>query len=69
MAATPTAPIATADRALPAQQTQPVVPPIRLTNYLMRHGEYASGLGRQSIHSIVVGQDESPERPDAERWE
>lgn len=47
---------------------QPGVPPIRLTNYLMRHGEYASGLGRQSIHSIVVGQDESPESPDAEPW-
>jgi len=32
--------------------------PIRLTNYLVRHGEYAIGIGRTSIHSNVVsGQD------------
>ena len=32
--------------------------PIRLTNYLDRHGEYAFGIGRTSIHSSVVsGQD------------
>jgi hypothetical protein len=32
--------------------------PIRLTNYLVRHGEYAIGIGRTSIHSSVVsGQD------------
>jgi hypothetical protein len=32
--------------------------PIRLTNYLVRHGEYAFGIGRTSIHSSVVsGQD------------
>jgi negative regulator of sigma E activity len=32
--------------------------PILLTNYLVRHGEYAVGLGRTSIHSSVVsGQD------------
>ena len=29
--------------------------PIRLTNYLVNHGEYASGLGRKSIHSDIVG--------------
>lgn len=29
--------------------------PIRLTNYLVRHGEYASGLSRTSVHSNVVG--------------
>lgn len=27
---------------------------IRLTNYLMHHGEYASNLGRTSVHSNVV---------------
>ena len=29
--------------------------PIRLTNYLMHHGEYASGLTRTSVNSNVVG--------------
>jgi negative regulator of sigma E activity len=29
--------------------------PIRLTNYLVHHGEYASGLGRTYIHSAVAG--------------
>lgn len=29
--------------------------PIRLTNYLVHHGEYASSLGRKSIHSDIVG--------------
>ncbi len=28
--------------------------PIRLTNYLITHGEYASGLGRTSIHADVI---------------
>lgn len=32
-----------------------VTPPHRLTNYLVRHGEYASGLSRTSVHSNVVG--------------
>ena len=31
------------------------VAPIRLTNYLMHHGEYASGLTRTSVNSNVVG--------------
>jgi negative regulator of sigma E activity len=31
-----------------------VSPPIQLTNYLMRHGEYASHLSRTSVHSNVV---------------
>jgi negative regulator of sigma E activity len=31
-----------------------VSPPIRLTNYLMHHGEYASYLSRTSVHSNVV---------------
>ena len=29
--------------------------PIRLTNYLVNHGEYASGLRRAAIHSDIVG--------------
>jgi sigma-E factor negative regulatory protein RseA len=42
-----------------AAESGPVAPPIRLTNYLMRHGEYASGLSRTSVHSNVVGAGES----------
>ena len=30
------------------------VSPIRLTNYLITHGEYASGFGRTSIHADVI---------------
>jgi negative regulator of sigma E activity len=33
----------------------PVIPPIRLTNYLIHHSEYASRLGRTSVRSNVVG--------------
>jgi hypothetical protein len=37
---------------------QIVQPPIILTNYLVRHGNVAFGIGRQSIYSNVVsGQD------------
>jgi negative regulator of sigma E activity len=32
-----------------------VAPQIRLTNYLVHHGEYASRLSRTSVHSNVVG--------------
>ncbi len=32
-----------------------VAPQIRLTNYLVHHGEYTSGLSRTSVHSNVVG--------------
>jgi sigma-E factor negative regulatory protein RseA len=35
-------------------QGRVATPPIRLTNYLMHHGEYASGLSRTSVHSNVV---------------
>jgi len=48
-----------------------VTPTIRLTNYLVHHGEYASGLSRTSVHSNVVTApeillDESvPEKADA----
>jgi heme A synthase len=34
--------------------------PIRLTNYLMHHGEYASGLTRTSVNSNVVGAELQP---------
>jgi negative regulator of sigma E activity len=37
-----------------------VLPAIRLTNYLVHHGEYASGLSRTSVHSNVVGAVEGP---------
>ncbi len=32
-----------------------VAPAIRLTNYVMHHSEYASRLGRTSVHSNVIG--------------
>jgi hypothetical protein len=35
-----------------------VAPQIRLTNYLVHHGEYASRLSRTSVHSNVVGASE-----------
>ena len=35
-------------------------PPVRLTNYLMHHGEYASRLSRTSVHSNVVGTADLP---------
>jgi negative regulator of sigma E activity len=38
---------------IPSAQEMPQ--PIRLTNYLVHHGEYASGLGRTYIHSAVAG--------------
>jgi hypothetical protein len=47
-------------------ESGPVAPPIRLTNYLMRHGEYASGLSRTSVHSNVVGAGEA-RSPTADR--
>jgi negative regulator of sigma E activity len=31
-----------------------VSPELRLTNYLVRHGEYASGIGRTVVHSNVM---------------
>ncbi len=34
--------------------------PIRLTNYLMHHGEFASGLTRTSVNSNVVGAELEP---------
>jgi sigma-E factor negative regulatory protein RseA len=40
---------------LEAAPAHPVTPPIRLTNYLVHHGEYTSGLSRTSVHSNVVG--------------
>jgi hypothetical protein len=37
-----------------------VLQPIRLTNYLVHHGEYASSLSRTSVHSNVVGANDLP---------
>jgi negative regulator of sigma E activity len=36
------------------RQAASVTPPIRYTNYLMHHGEYASGLNRTLVRSNVV---------------
>jgi len=38
-----------------ATPSGPVTSAIRLTNYLIHHSEYASGLGRASVSSNVVG--------------
>ena len=43
-----------------ATEDQRVGAPIRLTNYLMHHGEYASGLTRTSVNSNVVGAELEP---------
>jgi negative regulator of sigma E activity len=42
------------------QAVSPVQAPIRLTNYLVHHGEYTSLLGRTSVHSNLVGAFEVP---------
>jgi anti-sigma factor RsiW len=39
----------------PATDPSRVGAPIRLTNYLMHHGEFASGLTRTSVNSNVLG--------------
>jgi sigma-E factor negative regulatory protein RseA len=44
----------------------PVTSPIRLTNYLIHHSEYASGLGRASVSSNVVGASVEPMPAQAE---
>jgi sigma-E factor negative regulatory protein RseA len=44
----------------------PVTSPIRLTNYLIHHSEYASGLGRASVSSNVVGASVEPMPQQAE---
>ena len=44
----------------------PVASPIRLTNYLIHHSEYASGLGRASVSSNVVGASVEPMPAQAE---
>jgi sigma-E factor negative regulatory protein RseA len=38
-----------------ADESGSLAPTPRLTNYLMRHGEFASGLTRTSVNSNVVG--------------
>jgi len=47
---------------VPLETTAPqaVLPPIRLTNYLVHHGEYASRLSRTSVHSNVVSAPVAP---------
>ena len=42
------------------QSSAVAAPPVRLTNYLMHHGEYASRLSRTSVHSNVVGTADVP---------
>lgn len=46
---------------VPQERSQPrnVTQPIRLTNYVVHHGEYVSGLPRTWIHSSVVGMQEA----------
>lgn len=44
----------------------PVTSPIRLTNYLIHHSAYASGLGRASVSSNVVGATVAPVAQPAE---
>jgi sigma-E factor negative regulatory protein RseA len=48
---------APASYVVPPEVSDPpvVAPAIRLTNYLVHHGEYASRLSRTSVHSNVVG--------------
>jgi len=47
-------------------ETRVVTPPTLLTNYLIVHGEYASGLTRNTVNSNVVGSaTESAERETA----
>ena len=58
------APITVFSAIVPTDSVQAVqgnapVPPIRLTNYLLHHGEYAR-LSRTSVHSTVVGSMEQP---------
>jgi negative regulator of sigma E activity len=43
-----------------------VTPPIRLTNYLMHHSEYASRLSRTSVHSNAVSAATEPPRATAD---
>jgi len=39
---------------VPRELAPSINPPMRLTNYLMHHGEYASGLNRTLVRSSVV---------------
>ena len=57
---------------VPAVQNQNAVvrPNIRLTNYLMNHGQYTSSLGRQLINSSVVAYEEAEEPAQGDdEWE
>jgi negative regulator of sigma E activity len=58
-----TEPLATRDSYVVPQDTDEqsrIGAPIRLTNYLMHHGEYASGLTRTTVNSNVVGAELEP---------
>jgi sigma-E factor negative regulatory protein RseA len=59
---------APASYVVPQEVSDPpvVAPAIRLTNYLMHHGEYASRLSRTSVHSNVVGAVEAARNRQAE---
>jgi sigma-E factor negative regulatory protein RseA len=50
---------------VPPDTSEPrvITPPVRLTNYLMHHGEYASGLSRTLVHSNVVTASDLPPIP------
>jgi negative regulator of sigma E activity len=49
--------VAPASYVVPVDSSEPRAfsPPIRLTNYLVQHGNYASTLQRTSVHSNLVG--------------
>jgi negative regulator of sigma E activity len=47
------------------RSSQVAAPPIRLTNYLMQHGNYASTLNRTSVNSHVIGKLESDPAADS----
>ena len=53
------APQAAVDHVVPPGNSPLAAPPIRLTNYLITHGEYASGIGRTSIHTDVISHQEA----------
>jgi negative regulator of sigma E activity len=62
LAATPAREAATAPSYVVPRDTDEArtTAPIRLTNYLMHHGEFASGLTRTSVNSNLVGAGQQP---------
>lgn len=63
--AVPARPAAAIDTGLSARTT---AQPTRLTNYMVHHGEYASGLGRTWIHANVVGSREVQSQLEDATW-